>query len=191
MLLANHSGEILECGVDEVGRGCISGPVVAAAVILPDNYENGEIRDSKKLSEKKREKLYNDIRRDAFSYAIGEVSPEQIDDINILNASILAMHHAIHALPLTPKFILVDGNQFKRYHNIPHECVIKGDDKFLSIAAASILAKVYRDNLMKELAVEFPIYDWHKNKGYPTKFHLNAVKEHGLSVWHRKSFRIQ
>ena len=191
MLLSNFSNKNLEAGVDEVGRGCIAGPVVAATVILPKNYENLDIKDSKKLSEKKREELYDIIIRDSISYSIAEIDEKTIDNINILHASILAMHKALSNLNPQPEFILVDGNYFKpSYKNILHECVVKGDAKYISIAAASILAKVYRDRLMKKLDEKYPLYEWKKNKGYPTKNHKLAVKEYGITEYHRTSFKM-
>ena len=190
MLYSSYSNMTYECGTDEVGRGCIAGPVVAAAVIFSVDYKNDNIKDSKKLSEKKRITLYEQIKKDALSYSIAEVDSKKIDEINILNASFLAMHLAINKLKIIPEFIIVDGNQFKPYKNIPHKCIVKGDDKYLSIAAASILAKVYRDNLMKNFAKDFPVYEWHKNKGYPTKNHLNAVHIYGITHLHRQTFRM-
>jgi len=191
MLLSNFSNNELECGCDEVGRGPIAGPVVAAAVILPKNYKNELIKDSKLLNEKKREELYDVIIKDCLSYSIAKIDEKIIDDINILHASILAMHKAINELSIIPDFILVDGNYFKpSYKNIPHECIVKGDSKYISIAAASILAKVYRDRLMKKLDEKYPFYDWKNNKGYPTKKHKLAVKEYGITEFHRKSFKM-
>jgi ribonuclease HII len=189
MLLSNYSGQDLECGCDEVGRGCIAGPVVAAAVILPKDYKNELIKDSKKLSEKQREHLYDIIIKDSIDYSIAQISESVIDRINILQASILAMQTAISKLKTKPDFILVDGNQFNDFNNIPYECIIKGDGKYLSIAAASILAKVYRDRLMKDLDDQYPMYEWKKNKGYPTKNHKLAVKKYGHTQYHRLSFK--
>lgn len=180
----------LECGTDEAGRGCLAGPVTAAAVILPENFEHEWLNDSKQLSLKKRESLRPIIEQNAISYAVAHIFPEQIDEINILNASILAMHNAIKKLEKQPEYILVDGNRFKTYKNIKHECVIKGDSKYMNIAAASILAKTYRDDYMKKLHDEFAIYDWINNKGYPTKKHRTAIRTYGSTVYHRKSFRL-
>jgi len=191
MLLSNYSNKDLEAGVDETGRGSIAGPVVAAAVIFPRGYINSDITDSKKLSNKKREELYKIIIKDSISYSISQVDEKIIDKINILHASILAMHNSLDNLLPQPKFILIDGNYFKpTYKNIPHECIVKGDAKYISIAAASILAKVYRDKLMEKLDKEFPLYEWKKNKGYPTKNHKLAVKEYGITKYHRISFKM-
>ncbi|MFV0364947.1 MAG: ribonuclease HII [Mangrovibacterium sp.] len=180
----------LEAGCDEAGRGCLSGPVVAAAVILPADFHNEQLNDSKKLTEKQRYALRPIIEAQALSYAVGMVSHTEIDEINILNASFLAMHRAIDALKLTPEHLLIDGNRFNPYPNIEHTTVVKGDGKFLSIAAASVLAKCHRDDLMNELAVEFPMYDWQNNKGYPTKKHREAIVKHGACNYHRMSFRL-
>ncbi|GGG42545.1 ribonuclease HII [Bizionia arctica] len=190
MLKLNHSHFTLECGTDEAGRGCLSGPVTAAAVILPKNFKNSILNDSKQLSEKKRELLRPYIEEHALAFSVAHVFPEKIDEINILNASILAMHKAIENLKMNPEFIIVDGNRFKPFLNIPHETIIKGDCKFLSIAAASILAKTYRDDYMKAIHQEFPMYNWKQNKGYPTKEHRNAIREFGITEYHRKSFRL-
>lgn len=178
-----------EAGTDEAGRGCLAGPVTAAAIILPSNYGNTILNDSKQLSEKKRELLRPLLEKEALSFSVSHVFQEEIDAINILNASILAMHKALDGLSNTPSFILVDGNRFKPYPTISHECIIKGDGKFMSIAAASILAKTYRDEYMARLHEEFPMYNWKKNKGYPTKEHRDAIRKHGLTKYHRKSFR--
>lgn len=180
----------LECGTDEAGRGCLAGPVTAAAVILPEAFENLILNDSKQLSKAKRELLKPIIERDAVSFAFAHVYPEEIDDINILNASILAMHKAIAGLQTAPKFISVDGNRFKPFANIPHETIIKGDSKLLNIAAASILAKTNRDAYMCQIHEEFPMYNWKQNKGYPTKEHREAIQKYGISPYHRKTFRL-
>ena len=180
----------LIAGCDEAGRGCLAGPVVAAAVILPNNFKNKMLNDSKLLSEKKRDLLRKVIEKQATCWAIGIVSPAEIDKINILNASFLAMHRAIKKLYFEPEFLIIDGNRFNPYQGINHECIIKGDGKYLVIAAASVLAKTYRDDIMKKLAVEFPDYNWKKNKGYPTKLHRNAIKKIGISKHHRKSFQL-
>lgn len=180
----------VEAGCDEAGRGCLAGNVFAAAVILPPDYENELLNDSKQLSEKKRYLLRSMIEKDALAWAVGVVTAAEIDKINILNASILAMHRALDALSLRPEAIIVDGNRFKPYHDVPHTTIVKGDGKYLSIAAASILAKTYRDDYMKAIAEEFPQYDWQSNKGYPTKKHRAAIKEYGISPYHRKSFTL-
>lgn len=180
----------VEAGCDEAGRGCLAGSVFAAAVILPPDYENELLNDSKQLSEKKRYLLRSMIEKDALAWAVGVVTAEEIDKINILNASILAMHRALDALSVRPEAIIVDGNRFKPYHDVPHTTIVKGDGKYLSIAAASILAKTYRDDYMKAIAEEFPQYDWQSNKGYPTKKHRAAIKEYGISPYHRKSFTL-
>lgn len=178
----------IEAGCDEAGRGCLAGPVFAAAVILPDNFEIGEIDDSKKLSEKKRYKLREIILAQATAWAVAKVDNEEIDHINILNSSIKAMHLALDQLKITPELILVDGNKFKQYKKIDHLTIVKGDSKFASIAAASILAKTFRDDFMKNISLEYPIYLWSKNKGYPTPEHKNIVLKNGISPYHRKSF---
>ncbi|MFC2456999.1 MAG: ribonuclease HII [Prevotella intermedia] len=180
----------VEAGCDEAGRGCLAGSVFAAAVILPHDYENELLNDSKQLSEKKRYLLRSMIEKDALAWAVGVVTAAEIDKINILNASILAMHRALDALSVRPEAIIVDGNRFKPYHDVPHTTIVKGDGKYLSIAAASILAKTYRDDYMKAIAEEFPQYDWQSNKGYPTKKHRAAIKEYGISPYHRKSFTL-
>jgi ribonuclease HII len=190
MLLTNHSKHILECGTDEAGRGCLAGPVTAAAVILPENFKNQTLNDSKQLSEKKRELLKPIIETDAFCFGVAHVFQEDIDTINILNASILAMHKAIDGLSNIPEFIIVDGNKFKPYKNIPFETIVKGDGKYLSIAAASILAKTYRDAYMNSIHKEYPMYQWNQNKGYPTKAHRDAIRKYGITKYHRKSFRL-
>lgn len=180
----------IEAGCDEAGRGCLAGPVFASAVILPENYSNDLLNDSKKLSEKKRYLLREVIEKEALDWAVGIVSHEEIDKINILNASFLAMHRAVAQLKITPEHLLIDGNRFNPYPNIEHTCIIKGDGKYLSIAAASVLAKTYRDDYMLEQHEKFPIYDWNNNKGYPTKKHRIAIQEHGINEIHRKSFSL-
>lgn len=181
---------IAEAGTDEAGRGCIAGPVFAAAVILPDGFTNTELNDSKQLTGKTREKLREIILREATAYCVASASPEEIDGINILNASILAMHRAIDGLKVRPKHIIVDGNRFKPYGDTPFTCFVKGDARYTSIAAASILAKTYRDDYMRKAALQYPQYGWDKNFGYPTKAHRLAVMKYGLTPLHRKSFRI-
>ena len=190
MLKAAFTKDKIEVGVDEVGRGCLAGPVVAAAVILPENYSSDLLNDSKKLTEKKRLLLDDIIKNEAVSWAIAEVDNHEIDKINILNASFLAMHKAMNKLDQIPEFILVDGNRFIPYKEIPYECVVKGDGKFLSIAAASILAKNYRDKLMSDLAEKHPHYGWERNAGYPTKQHREGIKKFGITDYHRKSFQL-
>lgn len=182
--------ERIEAGCDEAGRGCLSGPVVAAAVILPKKFIAGELNDSKQLSEKKRNALRIRVEEEALAYAVAFVSPQEIDEINILNASFLAMHRALDNLKLQAEFIAVDGNRFNPYKDVPHQCCIKGDANYLNIAAASILAKTYRDEYMQKIHEEFPQYDWHKNKGYPTKAHRLAIKEYGATKYHRMSFTL-
>ena len=190
MLKSYLNKDLIEAGCDEAGRGCLAGSVFAAAVILPKDYTNEELNDSKKLSETMRYKLRETIERDALAWAIGIVTPEEIDKINILNASILAMHRALDKLKLRPENILVDGNRFKPYNNTPYTTIVKGDGKYLSIAAASILAKTYRDDYMNKLADEYPQYDWLSNKGYPTKKHRDAIARYGTTPYHRMSFRL-
>ncbi|MBE7640605.1 ribonuclease HII [Salegentibacter sp. BLCTC] len=177
-------------GTDEAGRGCLAGPVTAAAVILPKKFKSTLLNDSKQTREGDRNKLREIIINEAISYSIEHVYMEEIDKLNILNASILAMHRAIENLDCDPEYIIVDGNKFKPFRNIPHECIIKGDAKFFSIAAASILAKTARDEFMKEIHLEFPAYNWNRNKGYPTKEHREAIREHGSTPYHRKSFKL-
>lgn len=189
-LLAFEKAGRIEAGCDEAGRGCLSGPVVAAAVILPENFGHELLDDSKKISEKKRELLRPIIERESLAFGVGIVDHKEIDEVNILNASFLAMHRAIDQLKITPEHLLIDGNRFNPYEAIEHTCMIKGDGRFLSIAAASVLAKTYRDDIMKELHEEFPMYDWSKNKGYPTKKHRSAIFEHGETPYHRKSFKL-
>jgi len=181
---------LLECGTDEAGRGCLAGPVTAAAVILPDHFKNEILTDSKQLSEKKRELLKPIIEEQAICFGVAHITMEEIDRINILNASILGMHQAIDQLKSPPEFIAIDGNRFKPYKKVPYECVIKGDGKYLHIAAASILAKTYRDAFMEKIHEEFPMYNWKQNKGYPTKEHREAIRKYGITKYHRKSFRL-
>jgi len=190
MLKSYFQSEKIEAGCDEAGRGCLAGPVVAAAVILPKDYKHKALNDSKQLSEKKRQSLKEDILRDAIAWGIGLCSPKEIDEINILNASYLAMHRAIEKLVVPPEFLLIDGNRFKPYKEIPFECIVKGDGKYLSIAAASILAKTYRDELMRKLAEEFPGYGWETNVGYPTEAHRVGLREKGSTPYHRLSFQL-
>lgn len=180
----------IEAGCDEAGRGCLAGSVYAAAVIFPADYQNEELNDSKQLTDKKRHQLREIIERDALAWAVGVVTPEEIDKINILNASILAMHRALDQLTVRPEAIIVDGNRFKQYGKIPHTCIVKGDAKYLSIAAASILAKTYRDDYMDGLAEEYPQYDWKSNKGYPTKKHRDAIRQYGVTPYHRMSYNL-
>lgn len=193
MALKSHFSEkpLLECGCDEVGRGCLAGPVCAAAVIFPYDYMNAEINDSKQLTAAKREQLRQIIERDAVAYAVAEISERKIDEINILNASILGMNEAVGKLSVKPEFLLIDGNKFKDQWQIPYQCVVKGDATYLSIAAASILAKTYRDDLMVRLDAEYPMYDWKNNKGYPSPKHIAAVHQYGMSPYHRRSFHLK
>lgn len=190
LLFCLEEGRI-EAGCDEAGRGCLSGPVVAAAVILPEGFKHPLLNDSKQLTERQRDMLRPIIEKESLTYGVGIVSQKEIDEINILNASILAMHRALDKLALTPQHILVDGNRFKPYNDIPHTTVVKGDGKYMSIAAASVLAKTYRDEIMYSLDKEFPQYNWNKNKGYPTKDHRAAIAEHGASIHHRMTFKLQ
>ncbi|MCX6281759.1 MAG: ribonuclease HII [Bacteroidetes bacterium] len=190
MLQASYTKGIIEAGVDEAGRGCLAGPVFAAAVILPPDYIDTELNDSKKLSARKRELLRKRIEAEALAWAVSDIPEGVIDEINILNASILAMHHAILKLDLIPELLLVDGNRFKPINNIRHQCIVKGDAKFMSIAAASILAKTYRDEYMCRLGLEFPRYDWANNKGYPCPKHREAIYNNGPCKYHRMSFRL-
>ncbi len=180
----------IEAGCDEVGRGCLAGPVVAASVILPSHYSNKWINDSKKLVKRQREDLIEEIKDKALAWKIAEASVEEIDKVNILNASFLAMTRAVKGLSISPEHLLIDGNRFKSELTIPYTCVIKGDGKYASIAAASILAKVYRDNFMEQLAEEFPHYGWERNAGYPTKIHREGIQDYGSCIWHRKSFQL-
>ncbi len=190
MLKLKFKDNLIEAGCDEAGRGCLAGPVYAAAVILPETFSNELLNDSKKLSEAKRLILKEIIENESLAWAVGIVDNNEIDQINILNASFLAMHRAIEKLNLSPELLLIDGNRFKNKTNTPHECIIKGDGKFMPIAAASILAKTYRDKYMRELHNEFPMYDWSNNKGYPTAKHQKAISEYGITDYHRKSFNI-
>ena len=190
MLLSKYYEGKIEAGCDEAGRGCLAGSVYAAAVILPEGYQNELLNDSKQLSEKKRYQLREIIERDAVAWAVGIVTPEEIDQINILNASILAMHRALDQLKVHPEAIIVDGNRFKPYQELPHTTIVKGDGKYLAIAAASILAKTYRDDYMNQLAEEYPQYDWRSNKGYPTRKHREAIRQFGVTPYHRKSYNL-
>jgi ribonuclease HII len=200
MLLGKYYEGKVEAGCDEAGRGCLAGSVYAAAVILPDGYQNELLNDSKQLTEKRRYQLREIIERDAVAWAVGIVTPEEIDKINILNASILAMHRALDQLKVRPEAIIVDGNRFKKYspplfgggrgEALPHTTIVKGDGKYLAIAAASILAKTYRDDYMNRLAEEYPQYDWRSNKGYPTKKHREAIRQYGITPYHRKSYNL-
>jgi ribonuclease HII len=189
-LLPTQYSEKIEAGTDEAGRGCLAGPVTAAAVIFSYNYSNPDLNDSKKLSEKKRDELRKVIQKEALAFSVVHIDNHVIDKINILNASILAMHKAIKKLKIIPGFILVDGNRFSKYENLNHKCMISGDSKFQNIAAASILAKSYRDELMIKLDKKYPQYNWKNNKGYPTKFHKKSIMLNGPSIYHRKSFRL-
>lgn len=180
----------MECGTDEAGRGCLAGPVTASAVILPSTFQNSILNDSKQLSEKKRVLLKPLIESEAISYAVHHVFENEIDSINILNASIKAMHGSISQLNVIPNYIIVDGNRFKPYKSVPYKTIVKGDSKYLNIAAASILAKTYRDAYMEKIHEEFPMYNWKKNKGYPTKEHRAAIEKYGVTKYHRKSFRL-
>ena len=190
MLLPYMESGRIEAGCDEAGRGCLAGAVFAAAVILPPDYQHPLLNDSKQLSEKQRYALRPVIEQEAVAWAVGIVTPQEIDQINILNASILAMHRAVEQLSTTPQHLLIDGNRFKAYKDIPHTCVIKGDGKYLSIAAASVLAKTYRDDYMMQLHNQHPQYRWDSNKGYPTKEHRNAITQYGTTPHHRVSFRL-
>ena len=181
---------MIEAGCDEAGRGCLAGSVYAAAVILPPDYQNPDLNDSKKLTDKKRKALREQIERDAVAWAVGIVTPDEIDKINILNASILAMHRALDQLKVRPEAVIVDGNRFKPYQNLPYTTIVKGDGKYLAFAAASILAKTYRDDYMDALAEEYPQYDWKSNKGYPTKKHRAAIKQFGVTPYHRMSYNL-
>jgi ribonuclease HII len=189
-MLSAYTKDSIEAGCDEAGRGCLAGPVFAAAVILPKDYQHTVLTDSKKLNQQQRELLRTEIEKDAIAWAIGICSNEEIDEINILNASILAMHKALDKLQTIPEFILVDGNRFKPYKDISYQCIIKGDGKYLSIAAASVLAKTYRDDYMNKIHEKFPAYGWNKNMGYPTKQHKQAIGQYGITPFHRKSFRL-
>ena len=190
MLKSHMNPGLIEAGCDEAGRGCLAGSVYAAAVILPEDYRNDGLNDSKQLTPKRRYELRAEIERDALAWAVGVVTPEEIDRINILNASILAMHRALDGLRIVPEAIIVDGNRFKPYRFVPYTTVVKGDGKYLSIAAASILAKTYRDDYMDGIAQEYPQYDWIGNKGYPTRKHREAIARYGITPYHRKTFKL-
>ncbi len=190
MLESHYYDGLVEAGCDEAGRGCLAGSVYAAAVILPPDYQNAELNDSKQLTDRRRHLLRDVIERDAVAWAVGIVTPEEIDRINILNASILAMHRALDQLKVCPEAVIVDGNRFKRYRELPYTTIVKGDGKYLSIAAASILAKTYRDDYMDEQALLYPLYDWRSNKGYPTKRHREAIRQYGITPLHRKSYNL-
>lgn len=190
MLKLKINQQLIECGTDEAGRGCLAGPVTAAAVILPNNFKNNILTDSKQLSEKKRKLLKLIIEEQSVTFGVSHIMMNKIDRINILNASILAMQKSIKSLATKPQHIAVDGNRFKSFNNIPFSCIIKGDSKYLHIAAASVLAKTYRDAYMNQIHNEFPMYNWKKNKGYPTREHREAIKKFGITKYHRKSFRL-
>lgn len=190
MLLPYHTPDKIEAGTDEAGRGCLAGPVFAAAVILPRDFSHPYLRDSKKLNSIQREELFELIKDQAISYAVKSVTPKKIDQVNILNASLLAMHKSLKALSIQPEFILVDGNRFNPYEKVPFACIIKGDDKYYSIAAASILAKVSRDRYMLRMSRKYPHYSWETNKGYPTQAHRQSISTYGITPLHRKSFRL-
>lgn len=190
VLLSSFTPNLIEAGCDEVGRGCLAGPVVAAAVILPKDYKHELLNDSKQLVKEDRELLEQDIKRDALAWAVAEVNNLEIDEINILNASFKAMHLALDKLTIRPQFLLIDGNRFKPYSGLLHECVIKGDGKYLSIAAASVLAKTYRDELMARLSIQYPGYGWVTNVGYPTEEHRNGIRALGITPFHRRSFQL-
>lgn len=190
MLLPHYFEGKIEAGCDEAGRGCLAGSVYAASVILPKGYDNPLLNDSKQLTEKRRYALRDTIVRDAVAWAIGIVTPEEIDKINILNASFLAMHRALDQLTVRPEAIIVDGNRFTPYHDVPYATIVKGDGKYQAIAAASILAKTFRDDYMDRLAIEYPYYDWQKNKGYPTRAHREGIRLHGITPYHRKSYNL-
>lgn len=188
-MLSKYNPNLVVAGTDEAGRGCLCGPVTAASVILPKDFYHPLLNDSKKMSEKQREILAPIIKKEAISYAIAHIDPKKIDEINILNASILAMHQSLKKLSISPEFIIVDGNRFKPFQNIAYQTIVKGDGKYLSIAAASVLAKTERDHYMHKLHLQYPKYSWDKNKGYPTKSHRKAIEDHGMTDQHRKSFR--
>ena len=190
MLEGHYFDGLVEAGCDEVGRGCLAGSVYAAAVILPPGYDNPDLNDSKKLTAARRNALRRQIERDALAWAVGIVTPEEIDSINILRASFLAMHRALDQLAVRPQAVIVDGNRFVPYQNLPYATIVKGDGKYQAIAAASILAKTYRDDYMDALAEEYPFYDWKSNKGYPTKAHREGIRQHGISPYHRKSYNL-
>jgi len=190
MLAGRYQFEFIEAGCDEAGRGCLAGPVFAAAVILPDGFDHPLLNDSKQLSEDVRYRLRDEIEQTAVAFAIASVDNIEIDQINILNASFLAMHRAIEQLSVIPEFLIIDGNRFNKYKKVPHQCIVEGDAKYFSIAAASILAKTYRDDFMKQIALEHPEYDWHSNKGYPTIKHRETVLKIGFTPYHRRTFRV-
>jgi ribonuclease HII len=190
MLLARYQHELIEAGCDEAGRGCLAGPVFAAAVILPHDFDHELLNDSKQIPENIRYELRTEIEKRAIAHAVGIVDNVEIDEINILNASFLAMHRAIDKLHLKPQFLIIDGNRFNKYQATPHECIVQGDGKYFSIAAASILAKTYRDDYMKQIAAEHPEYDWHSNKGYPTIKHRETILKNGYTPYHRRSFKV-
>ena len=190
MLLTRYQYELIEAGCDEAGRGCLAGPVFAAAVILPDDFEHDLLNDSKQLTEEVRYALRVEIEQKAIAHAVASVDNEEIDTINILNASFLAMHRAIAKLTHIPQFLIIDGNRFNKYKDMPHQCIVEGDAKYFSIAAASILAKTYRDDYMKQIAAEHPEYDWHNNKGYPTLKHRETIIKIGYTPYHRRTFRV-
>lgn len=190
MLLPRYQYDFIEAGCDEAGRGCLAGPVFAAAVILPHDFNHNLLNDSKQLSEDVRYELRLEIEQTAIAHAVASVDNEEIDAINILNASFLAMHRAIEKLAHIPQFLIIDGNRFNKYKNMPHQCIIEGDAKYFSIAAASILAKTYRDDYMKQIANEHPEYDWHKNKGYPTIKHRETIFKIGYTAYHRRTFKV-
>ena len=191
MLEGHYFDGLVEAGCDEAGRGCLAGSVYAAAVILPPGYDNPDLNDSKKLTAARRNALRRQIERDALAWAVGIVTPEEIDSINILRASFLAMHRALDQLAVRPQAVIVDGNRFVPYQNLPYATIVKGDGKYQAIAAASILAKTYRDDYMDALAEEYPFYDWKSNKGYPTKAHREGIRQHGISPYHRKSYNLR
>lgn len=190
MLLPYYNENLIEAGCDEAGRGCLAGSVYAAAVILPKDYRNDALNDSKRLSASRRYKLREEIMRDAVAWAVGVVTPSEIDEINILNASILAMHRAVDQLSVRPQALIIDGNRFRPYLDLPYTTIVKGDGKYQSIAAASILAKTFRDDYMKELHEQYPFYGWNRNAGYPTREHREAIREHGITPYHRKTFNL-
>ena len=190
MLELNFSGLANEAGCDEAGRGCLAGPVFAAAVILPPDFSNDKLNDSKQLTEKQRYQLRDVVMREAVAYAVAKLDAPKIDEINILNASIASMHRALDQLVVRPEFVIVDGNRFRKYQNVPHQTIVKGDGKYMSIAAASVLAKTFRDDFMKQIDSEFPQYNWAKNKGYPTADHRAAIAKYGITPYHRRSFRL-
>ena len=190
MLASNYSGFSLEAGTDEAGRGCLSGPVVAAAVILPKDFTHPFLNDSKQLSEKKRDELRPFIEENAIAFGVSFVWQDEVDKINVLQASITGMHRSIALLQIEPEYIIIDGNKFSSYKDIPYQTIIKGDAKYMSIAAASVLAKTYRDEYMEKIHEEFPMYNWKKNKGYPTKEHRNGIREFGATKYHRKTFKL-